>query len=153
MSNYEINKPHPFHEFAHDLSTYEIRPGNTVTFVSEVDLTEINTIRKKRVGIDRPSYTAILIKAAALALKENPSANQRLFRNPYIPFSPFKLQKFNTCTITVAAEKTDIRGEKVPVASHVGIIRKSEDLMLAEINQELRNLANSNEENDENWKT
>ena len=67
------------------MADYEIRPGNTVSFISEVDLTEIERIRDRTTGERKPSYTAFVVKAVALALRDYPYANRRAWRSPWLP--------------------------------------------------------------------
>src|SRR5262249_15999995 len=77
--------------------TYEFRPANTVTFLCDVDLTEVEALRAVSGPERKRSYTAFVVKAIALALKEFPYANRRVCRLPWIPFSVARLQSFLRC--------------------------------------------------------
>jgi hypothetical protein len=67
---------------------YEIRPGNTVTFLHEVDLSEVENVRlaAKAAGSEAPSYTAFVVKAVALALRDCCYANRRIWGWRWVPF-------------------------------------------------------------------
>jgi pyruvate/2-oxoglutarate dehydrogenase complex dihydrolipoamide acyltransferase (E2) component len=54
------------------ISEYEFRPGHTVNFLAQVDLTEVERIRAEAPDERRPSYTAFVAKAVALSLQEFP---------------------------------------------------------------------------------
>ncbi|HTD51926.1 MAG TPA: hypothetical protein VK780_02785, partial [Thermoanaerobaculia bacterium] len=75
-TDYEIEAKNPFFRVNRSIVESEIRPGNTVSFLKELDLTEIERIR--RTGPERPTYTAFVVKAVALALKQHPYANRRV---------------------------------------------------------------------------
>ena len=79
---YELEPKNKYFEAIRAVAEYEIRPGNTVTFLSEVDLTEVERVRAVATGGRRPSYTAFVVKAVALALREFPYANRRVCRRP-----------------------------------------------------------------------
>src|SRR3954454_2903123 len=66
---------------------HEMRPGRTVSFLSEVDLTEVERLRSKTLpGQPKPSYTALVVKALGLALRDFPYANRRVARRGVWPF-------------------------------------------------------------------
>src|ERR1700686_5008722 len=107
-----------FHVFR-KIPEFELLPGPTVTFISEVDLTELEQLRQAAAE-QKPSYTAFVIKALALALRDFPYANQRICRRAWLPFARARLQRFEHCDIAVAAER-DVHG--VESAAFVDIAR------------------------------
>jgi hypothetical protein len=131
---------------------YEIRPGNTVTFLHEVDLTEVERIRErvKATGTEAPSYTAFVVKAVALALREFPYANRRIWGWRWIPFLGTRLQQFHTVDVAVACER-NVPG--APVATFIDIIRNADTLSLAEITTWLRNLNTCDITNNKQWRS
>ena len=85
-ASYEIEPKNNFFEATRAIVEYEIRPGNTVTFLAEVDLTEVERLRAPRRRGRKPSYTAFVVKAVALALRDFPYANRRVCRRAWLPF-------------------------------------------------------------------
>jgi pyruvate/2-oxoglutarate dehydrogenase complex dihydrolipoamide acyltransferase (E2) component len=131
---------------------YEIRPGNTVTFLHEVDLTEVEAIRRtaKDTGLEAPSYTTFVVKAVALALRDFPYANRRIWGWWWVPFFGTRLQKFDTVDIAVACER-NVPGAEV--ATFVDIIRDADKLSLAEVTAWLRNLHTCDVTNNQQWRS
>src|SRR3954449_11452282 len=84
---YEIDPRNKFFEANCSIVEYELRPGHTVSFLSEVDLTGIERVRRRVAEGRRPSYTAFVVKAVALALTDFPDANRRVCRRLWPPFS------------------------------------------------------------------
>src|SRR3954465_3425627 len=77
---------------------HEIRPGNTVSFLSEVDLTEVERVRAKALKTQpKPSYTTFVVKALGLALREFPYANRRVIQRGIWPIGGPRLQAFTNC--------------------------------------------------------
>src|SRR4051812_6405335 len=93
----------PFSAVMRVMTGTEIHMGDTVSFLGEVDLTEVERIRTSA-GAAKPSYTAFVIKALGLALREFPFANQRLYR-PWWPFARLRLQRFEACDVGVLIER------------------------------------------------
>ena len=118
---------------------HEIRTGRTFTFVSEVDLTSIERLRASYPA-RKPSYTAFVAKAVALALLEHPVANRRVVRWPLLPFFGKRLQQFHQCDIAVAMERSIPDAEGVAL---VDVLRSADELTLGEITDWLRQLAKS----------
>lgn len=148
--SYVVTKPHKFFRFSADIVEQEINPGVTVTFSSEVDLTEINDIRARCPKELRPSYTAFVAKAMAIALIEFPYANRRIIRRPLLPFCGTKMQQFTTCDIAVACERNL---EGIEVATFIDILRNAEDMNLVQITRWLQNLAAAEEGTNKQWKS
>jgi pyruvate/2-oxoglutarate dehydrogenase complex dihydrolipoamide acyltransferase (E2) component len=136
------------HNSIRSMVEYEIDYSHTVTLISEVDLSEIEKLREK-LGAARPSYTALVVKALALALRDFPYANQRIVRGRFFPLLRSRIQKFNQSDIAVASER-DLPG--VTNVASIDILRNAEDLSLSVINGILRRLAQSDESTNENWR-
>lgn len=147
-ASYEIEPRNKFFTANRTIVEYEIRPQHTVTFLSEVDLTEIEHARSGA-GPDRPSYTAFVAKAVALALREFPYANRRVCRPPWLLGLSVRLQRFHDCDVAVAIERELPGAEAV---AFVDVIRDADNLSLQEITDRLRLLAASDETNNEQWR-
>lgn len=127
---------------------FELNSGVTVTFISEVDLTVIENIRKK-FGKSKPSYTAFVIKALSKALQEFPYANRRISRRIWVPFFKPRLQQFELLDIAVAAEM-EIPG--VESGAHVDVLRSVDKRNLTEITQWLVALSKTNTKENRQWR-
>ena len=79
---FQIEPRNKYFEATRAIVEYEIRPGNTVSFMTEVDLTGVELQRSHVTAERRPSYTAFVVKAVALALRDFPYANRRVCRRP-----------------------------------------------------------------------
>lgn len=150
MSAYRLEPAHAFFDVTRAIVGYEIRPGNTVTFLSEVDLSEVERVRARRTPKRKPSYTAFVVKALALALREFPYANRRICRRAWLPFAGLQLQQFLTCDVAVACER-ELPG--IEVAAFVDVLRDADRLGLEEIHTWLHALAYSDESNNLQWRT
>jgi len=150
MSDYRTSRAGPWHDLTDNIVGGEIQFGNTVTFLSEVDLTEVEAIRKRAARTMRPTYTAFVAKAVALALREYPYANRRLYRRSWLPWGRHRIQEFGDCDLAVACER-NLPG--VHVATFIDIMRSADRLTLTEITEWLRNLASSDEHNNAQWRT
>ncbi|MFH1022490.1 MAG: 2-oxo acid dehydrogenase subunit E2 [Planctomycetota bacterium] len=147
MAGYTIEPKNKFLSTVCALVEYENRPGNTVTFNSQVDLSDVERLRA---GISRgspkPSYTAILMKAIAMALREHPYANRRVWR---LPFGIRRLQSFAGIDATVLCER-DIPG--APMVAFCDVFRNADRASLSEINRWLRDLATCDETTNKQWR-
>jgi len=143
-----IYRGNAVHNSMRSMVEYELDYSQTVTLVSEVDLSEIEKLRGQ-LGAERPSYTALVVRALALALRDFPYANQRILRGRFFPLLKSRIQKFDHSDITVATER-DLPG--VTNVASVDILRSAEDLSLPAINSILRKLAQSDESTNENWR-
>jgi pyruvate/2-oxoglutarate dehydrogenase complex dihydrolipoamide acyltransferase (E2) component len=146
--SYQLKKTHKFFRVNAAIVEKEIHPGVTVTFSSEVDLSDIENIRAQYDKDLRPSYTAFVAKALAVALQEFPYANRRILRHGWIPFLPSKMQQFKTCDIAVACERSM---EGIEVATFIDILRNAEQMSLLQITEWLRNLSCSDESTNSQW--
>jgi len=143
-TDYEIEAKNPFFRVNRSIVESEIRPGNTVSFLKEVDLTEIEKIRQG--ASPRPTYTAFVAKAVALALREHPYANRRVaFRF----FSSARLQRFHHCDVAVACER-DLPGD--PALAFIDVLRDADRLPLEQISGQLRSLAACDETTNPQWR-
>lgn len=127
----------------------EIKPGHTVTFTYEVDLRRIHQVRSQPNQV-RPTYTAFIAKAVALALKEFPYSNQRVISRPFFAWWAPRLQRFLNCDIAVAIER------KIPGAegvAFVDVLRNVDSLAIDEVTESLQKFSLADESNNENWKS
>lgn len=145
---YSLEPKNKFFTANRQIVEYELRPGRTVTFLSEVDLTEVERIRRAA-GADRPSYTAFVAKAIATALREFPYANQRVCRRIWMPFARARLQRFEHIDIAVAAERGVEGAEGV---AFVDVLRQVDQLSLAEVTKWLHELARADESTNQQWR-
>ena len=81
----------------------ELRPAHMVTLVAEADATAMESLRERARtrGAVAPSYTALVVKAAALTMRRNPQANRAIIGPPLFR----RLWQFRRCDICVAVEK------------------------------------------------
>ncbi|MFH1024759.1 MAG: 2-oxo acid dehydrogenase subunit E2 [Planctomycetota bacterium] len=149
MTPYETHAAHPFFGFTQALVDYEIRPERTISFLSDVDLTEVETIRASVGDRRKPSYTAFVAKAVALALRDFPYANRRLYRRRWLPFSGWRLQQFTSCDVAVACER-DLPG--IEVAAFIDILRDADRRSLTEMTNWLHALATSDASSNKQWR-
>ena len=146
---YTIEPHNRFFEANRTAVEREIRPGNTVTFLAEVDLTEIERLRGMAPAGRRPSYTAFVAKAVALALRDFPYANRRVCRRAWLPFARPRLQAFHRLDVAVAVER-DIPGAES--TAFLDIVRDTDRLSLAEITEQLHALATCDITNNAQWR-
>jgi len=146
--NFRLEAKNRIFEANRSIVEYEIRPGNTVTFVAEVDLTQVQRLRAA-LGTDRPSYTCVLVKAVALALRRFPYANRRVCRRGWWPFAGHCLQAFSQCDVGVAAER-DIPG--IEYCAFVDIVRGADSASLGAINRQLGELATCDVDTNAQWR-
>lgn len=144
---YHIEPKDGFFDTVRGMVEFEIRPGNTVTFISEVDLSQIEEVREQ-LKEQRPSYTAFVIKAVATALREFPYANRRVCRRIWFPFLGPRLQSFHYCDVAVTVER-DLSG--TACATFADVLREADQLCLTEITQWLQALATCNVQTNRQW--
>lgn len=128
----------------------EIEAHVSVSFSSTLDLSAVEAVRAEvvRSGRRKPSYTAFVIKAVALAMREYPYANRRVFRSPWHLGGPW-LHSFGQADITVAAER-DVPGREY--IAFVDVLRNADCQSLDEIGAWLAALARSDEESNQQWR-
>lgn len=125
-----------------------MRPAHLVTMVSDVDATAIAAVRERyrQAGFAVPSYTAIVIKMAALMMKRIPEANRAVLGLPLFK----KLYQFENVDISVAVEKSlpFLPGQALAETVH-STLEKS----LVAISEELKNFASDTVETNKRWRT
>ena len=111
----------------------EMHSEYKATFVREIDATPLDLVRNNNLlaGGIRPSYTALIVHAAAQILREFPNANRAILG----PFFWKRLVQFKDIDITVAIEKS-IEGAEAVVLAHT--IRSCESQSVAEITADLQ---------------
>jgi len=147
--SYRLEPRNKFFSAIASISGFELRrPGNTVTFLSEVDLSEVEAVRARSAsrGGRRPSYTAFVIKAFALALREFPYANRRVHRFPLV--GP-RIQTFKQIDAAVLIEREQ---PEAPMVAFVDMIRHADGLGLDAITERLHQLAISDVSSNEQWR-
>jgi pyruvate/2-oxoglutarate dehydrogenase complex dihydrolipoamide acyltransferase (E2) component len=147
--SYEVEPKNKFFLANRSIVEYEMRPGNTVSFMSEVDLTQVEAVRARAVGGRKPSYTTFVVKAVALALKEFPYANRRVCRRLWPPFFGPRLQKFHRSDVAVAVER-DFPGAES--TAFIDILRDADRMSLAEMTEALRALAICDVTTNKQWR-
>lgn len=145
MNTHKILKNNAFFQLNRVLVESEINAGVTVTFLSEVDLTAIEALRQQ-LGDKRPSYTALVAKAVAIALQEFPYANRRVWKR--WPWGT-RVQQFQGSDVAIAVERNIPEAEGV---AFVDIMRDTEQASLETITTWLRELSQANETNNAQWR-
>lgn len=148
-SAYQVEPKNKFFEATRAIVEYEIHPGNTVSFLAEVDLTEVERMRGRESGGRRPSYTAFVVKAVALALRDFPYANRRVHRRPWFLLGGARLQRFHRRDVAVAVER-DFPGAES--TAFIDIIRDADQASLAEITEALHALAVCDVTTNKQWR-
>jgi pyruvate/2-oxoglutarate dehydrogenase complex dihydrolipoamide acyltransferase (E2) component len=146
---YTIEPRNKFFEAIRSIVEHEIRPGNTVSFVADVDLTEVERVRRRAAGARKPSYTAFVAKAVALALREFPYANRRVCRRSWLPWAGWRLQAFHRCDLAVSVER-DLPGAESAV--FMDILHDADQLSLAEMTDQLHALAVCDMTTNKQWR-
>lgn len=147
--SYSVEPNNRFFQANRSIVEAELNPAVTVTFVSEVDLTEVEQVRAQS-GKDKPSYTAFVARAVAKALAEFPYANRRVMKRWWLPFFGPRLQKFEKIDVTVAAER-DMPG--IEYCAFADIIRDADTKSLSQLTHWLKDLATCTVETNTQWRT
>ena len=149
---YEVSRTSNLFKLFCALPEREIRPGVTATFTSLVDLTEVEEIRNNETMDDggKHSYTAFVVKALAVAMREFPYSRRRVFRQPWRPFRGPQLQAFDACDVGVAVECDLAEAES---AAFVDVLRDADRADLNSTTQWLKQLAVSEPSENEQWRT
>lgn len=150
MSAHDLRPVPPLAGLIGEIVRHEIRWDYMVSMLAEVDLTAIERLRAREgSGGLKPSYTALVVKAVALTLRELPYANRRLARCWWLPFGGYRYQQFEACDIAVGVER------EVPGAECVAfqdVVRAADQLPLQKITVRLRELAAATTENNPQWR-
>ena len=104
--------------------------GITLSFLGEVDLTEIDKIRSQSWTRPHISYVAFVVKAVALAIRDFPDANRRVFQAGFGPFARSRLCSFDARDVAVTVER-DLPG--IEVSTLVEILRDADAMPLDQI--------------------
>jgi pyruvate/2-oxoglutarate dehydrogenase complex dihydrolipoamide acyltransferase (E2) component len=128
MAGYKTKATDAFFYHNSKLVEREIDFSCTVSFTNLVDLSNVEAFRKEAAHESRPTYTAFVAKAVAMALVKHPYANRRFYR----PFGIFRrrMQTFSSVDIAIASE-TNI--PNVEYIAFIDVIRNVEIKELAEI--------------------
>lgn len=146
---YDIEPKNRYFEAIRAVADFELHPGPKVSFMSQVDLTQVEQLRRNAVGV-RPSYTAFVAKAVALALSEFPYANRRVCRTPTRLWLGWRVQRFHRCDIAIASER-DIPGAES--VAFFDVFRDVDRQSLVELTESLRALSASDITNNEQWRS
>lgn len=151
MSRFDIEPRNPYFEVVTSIIHHEIQPKSKATFISQVDLSDIAGIRERyaALGLTRPSYTAFVAKAVALALRDHPYANRRVCHGLWPLLLRPRLQRFSHADICVAVERKVPRAEMV---AFVDVIRDVDQMSLDDITARLHTLAESDTETNRQWR-
>lgn len=125
----------------------EMTPAHKVTFVREIDAARLDALRETvllRHGV-KPSYTALVVKAATIALREYPYANRAIIGPPFFK----RLIQFSATDITVAIER-DVPGAESIVLADTIPDTSGKDLQ--ELTAALSAFAQATTENNERWR-
>lgn len=147
MKSYSVLARNRYFEVLGDLNA-ENRGDNKVAMLAELDMTSAEAVRvstKDITGV-KPSYTAVVAKAVALALREHPYANRIAVEWPFWR----RILQLHEVHLTIAVERDK---ESVEQAVFAGTIRDTDRLDLAAITRELQALAQATEANNERWRT
>ncbi len=115
----------------------EIRPGRTLTYLAEVDLSQVERLRDRWPGPTGPSLATFVVKALARALRDFPDANRRSRSRGSWPSGRPKLQEFAGCDVAVAVER-EARGS-APTTTFA-ILHDADEAPIDEIARALRAL-------------
>ena len=122
-------------------------PAYMVSMVSEIDATSLEQLRAeaKTLGRTAPSFTALVVKAAALTMKNNPEANRAILGPPFHK----RLYQFQNTDISVAVEK-DL--PQLPGQAFAATIENTINKSLVQITEELQGLVKCTESNNDRYK-
>lgn len=125
---------------------FENHGDNKVGMLSEIDMTQCIALREAifRETGQKPSYTACVTRAVALALKTHPYANRITLEVPFFK----RIVQLDQINITVAVERDKPGLEQ---ATYAGTIVRTDELSLTDLNNELKRIANVEGEHGERW--
>ena len=125
----------------------ENRSDNKVAMLNEIDMTECERVRAEYAarGAAKPTYTALLARAIALAFADCPHANRITIEWPFWK----RVVQLNDVHITVAVERDEPGIEQAVFA---GTLYHADRKNLAQLTTELQGLANATEETNPRWK-
>lgn len=146
MRAYSVLPKNPYFEVLGDLNAAENRSDNKVAFLVEADFSSIERVRAEydRSGLSKPTYTALIARAVALALREHPHVNRLPIEIPFWR----RIVQLDRVHISVAVER-DRPG--IEQAVFVGTIRDTDEKSVDDIARELRTLSSATTENCPRW--
>lgn len=148
--SYSIEPQDPFFQVISNFPAFEIEVPPSIRYTALVDLTQVEQLRalsQEKLGY-RISYTALVMRALGIALKEYPYANRRFFHWPLLSFLGPRLQRFHTCDVSVAVAKDSPGRESV---AFFDVLRNTDQKKLPEITQWLKALGRCDETNNPQW--
>jgi pyruvate/2-oxoglutarate dehydrogenase complex dihydrolipoamide acyltransferase (E2) component len=146
VAHYQFLKRNRYFEVLGGLNS-DNRSDNKVGMVIDVDLTEIQGVRNGAAtrSQPKPSYTAFLVKAVSLTLREQPQVNRIAIEWPFFK----RLVQLDNADVSVAVEKDTAEFNQ---AVYVASIREPDRKSLSEITEELRSFSGSSpNESDPRW--
>lgn len=146
---YTIEPKNRYFEAIRAIADFEVRSGPSVSFMSQVDLTDIDKIRRSA-GAAPPSYTAFVAKAVAIALREFPYANRRVCRPPSLLWLSNRLLTFRRSDIAIGSER-DIPGAES--VAFFEVFRDVDQQSLDTLTKDLRALALSDITTNQQWRS
>jgi len=111
-----------------------------VAFMNDVDMSSALRLREKYPD-NKPSYTALLTRAIALAIREHPGANRMVLNLPFFK----RIVQFDRISITIAIEQSQIDESMDTVFADT--IFDADKKNLEEIGSQLREMAQSTADN------
>lgn len=147
MRTYRILSRNRFFEVVGGIM-FENRGDDKVAMVAELDMSECERVRADFLsqGKARPSYTALVVRALALTLRDPDFAYaNRMAVN--LPFFRREVQ-FNQVDVSVAVERDS---PALPQATYAGTIRSADQLPLERLGQELKGLSSTQGEHGTRW--
>ncbi len=147
MNDYTILNRNPFFEALGGLNAYN-RSDDKVGMIVETDMSSATRLRARQAnrGLRKPSFTALVTRAVALALRKHPYAN----RIPYTLPGYRRIVQLHHRHIMVAVEKDSPGREQ---AVFVGMIPDADRRNVEQITTMLFGLANATEANCREWRT
>lgn len=144
MGSYEIL---PRNRFFRSMSgmVREWQSQDVVLFTEKVDFQAVQQWRNdcKARGSKAPSYTAVMLKAISLALRDHPKANRLIFRHLFFK----RLVQLNEVHAMVAVER-EVDGIDM---AYGAVVRDTDRKSAIEITEELAALSRDSS-HDQNWK-
>ena len=142
---YSIEPGNRYFDAISAVANFELRPGPSVSFMAEVDLTQVHAVRQRAAAGAKPSFTAFV----AFALKEFPLANRRVCRPPSLLWLVTRLQRFTRCDIAIASERDVPGAESV---AFFDVFRDVDRLTLEGLTHGLRELSTSDASTNAQWR-
>jgi len=109
----------------------ELETEFNVSMFVEVNLSAFEELRKKIQSPVKLSYTALVAKAIATALKEHPCCHRRVVKKWF--GLGLRFESFDDCDIAIAVEKSDLHN-----VAYLEIVRKVENKGLQTLTEEIR---------------